>query len=633
MEASPLQRDVFRGHYESFLEGSSSFMVPRLPHALQATRSRLQAPYQYALPLHRSSRFSSNGPGSPSSQSSSSQGAEHILRRKTPNGTLAAGYDGRSIEWTSEPHAVKHMLLPLPDKSNQPRIQSCLTSRSNRSTPLGHPSVTSVPSLYPRLDGAEMAPPPPPPQVTVSSDGVTGQQQQQQQLNSWQALSPQYARGIDSLINQGTMLQESTYYSPNGAQLPAILQPLYQPCPGPTASNSVAPYGPYWPDGAFIPYRPAALRDSRYQPGHGGSDWVDGVSSAHLGFGSHPASQPSITPYPDDQTPAAGLYPIITSINPSSLNYIYGASSSHLPLGHVHENASNAQTHGCHSLDRRLNHQLYSDPTSSSRGIPSRGNSTYISQNAEAIPKAYSSPAPNTAERQPLANASDWRSNSYQFKDKLLAWAHGVYVDLLASVHQARSSVHRHSVDGTRTQQRLPKTGIFPKPPRQPSFNISLSQPHSTSQWEDDSPNSSSALDEIHSNLKQQPGWPHADNQLRSQTSKHVPSIHAGSTMGGGFESRTVRPSSGELNPFPVLYEGMLILLTGTVMSNAMTALELISRLCAESAWAWIDGMLLAGCLAYGLGNYNDALTWYSKILEMDTKSVEYLSQSICIWC
>lgn len=66
-------------------------------------------------------------------------------------------------------------------------------------------------------------------------------------------------------------------------------------------------------------------------------------------------------------------------------------------------------------------------------------------------------------------------------------------------------------------------------------------------------------------------------------------------------------------------------------MSNAMTALELISRLCAESAWAWIDGMLLAGCLAYGLGNYNDALTWYSKILEIDTKSVQCLPQAICI--
>ena len=28
--------------------------------------------------------------------------------------------------------------------------------------------------------------------------------------------------------------------------------------------------------------------------------------------------------------------------------------------------------------------------------------------------------------------------------------------------------------------------------------------------------------------------------------------------------------------------------------------------------------MLLAGCLAYGLGNFNDALGWYTRILEVD---------------
>ena len=52
--------------------------------------------------------------------------------------------------------------------------------------------------------------------------------------------------------------------------------------------------------------------------------------------------------------------------------------------------------------------------------------------------------------------------------------------------------------------------------------------------------------------------------------------------------------------------------------SAAATALEMISRLCVGSAWGWIDGMLLAGCLAYGLGNFNDALGWYTRILEVD---------------
>lgn len=39
--------------------------------------------------------------------------AEHMLRRKTPNGTLAAGYDGTPVQWASKAPALKHVLLPV----------------------------------------------------------------------------------------------------------------------------------------------------------------------------------------------------------------------------------------------------------------------------------------------------------------------------------------------------------------------------------------------------------------------------------------------------------------------------------------------------------------------------------------
>ena len=63
---------------------------------------------------------------------------------------------------------------------------------------------------------------------------------------------------------------------------------------------------------------------------------------------------------------------------------------------------------------------------------------------------------------------------------------------------------------------------------------------------------------------------------------------------------------------------------TASTFSQALSALEMLTRLCVESGWRWIDGMLLAGCLAYGLGNFNDALGWYSRILEVDSKSVAF---------
>ena len=34
--------------------------------------------------------------------------------------------------------------------------------------------------------------------------------------------------------------------------------------------------------------------------------------------------------------------------------------------------------------------------------------------------------------------------------------------------------------------------------------------------------------------------------------------------------------------------------------------------------WSWIDGILLGGCLAYALGDYQKAQDWYKHILTLD---------------
>ncbi|EMC96670.1 glycosyltransferase family 41 protein [Baudoinia panamericana UAMH 10762] len=57
--------------------------------------------------------------------------------------------------------------------------------------------------------------------------------------------------------------------------------------------------------------------------------------------------------------------------------------------------------------------------------------------------------------------------------------------------------------------------------------------------------------------------------------------------------------------------------------SRAALALSYIEEHCRETEWQWTDGMHLGGCLAYGLGNYQKALRWYTKVLEMDPKHLE----------
>jgi hypothetical protein len=53
---------------------------------------------------------------------------------------------------------------------------------------------------------------------------------------------------------------------------------------------------------------------------------------------------------------------------------------------------------------------------------------------------------------------------------------------------------------------------------------------------------------------------------------------------------------------------------------NAHRALDLLTNLCQESQWCWIEGMLLGGCVAYALEDYQKALCWYSKILDVEPR-------------
>jgi tetratricopeptide (TPR) repeat protein len=58
----------------------------------------------------------------------------------------------------------------------------------------------------------------------------------------------------------------------------------------------------------------------------------------------------------------------------------------------------------------------------------------------------------------------------------------------------------------------------------------------------------------------------------------------------------------------------------------AASALDLITKHCEESKWEWVDGILLGGCLAYALGDYQKAQEWYKHILKLDECHVEAIS-------
>jgi hypothetical protein len=177
-------------------------------------------------------------------------------------------------------------------------------------------------------------------------------------------------------------------------------------------------------------------------------------------------------------------------------------------------------------------------------------------------------------ERTPTSHTG--RPGQARFKERVLAWAHSVYVDLLAYLHQnKKADENANKRPGSRSRNH-----IYPRPPRQPSWNADMASAKSG----DDS-----------------------RNGLYSTYSAFGPSD--GSFMNPYARQQLVR----EPGPPPIVH--------------AKAALEMVENLCEESNWSWIDGMLLGGCLAYGLGDFVKALEWYKKIVSIDPRLVQYSFQ------
>ncbi|KAJ5042751.1 uncharacterized protein L3040_004148 [Drepanopeziza brunnea f. sp. 'multigermtubi'] len=465
--------------------------------------------------------------------------SEHMLRRKTPNGTLAAGYDGTPVQWSSKVPALKHVALAAcVDSSSQNGTYTTSILDDPRAKPksaalnlgLGYQQAGQI-------HASRFAPH----DRDVRIGGNIGTPHQ---------LPSNYPHNVWDQIQTH---QASKFYPKNGMQIPTVLQPAYQPSPGPTASNDGGFYGPYWPDGRFVPYRPAAVRD-------------------HGGF--HHQNVPMNQDHSQQALPPADHLP--------PLRQLSFAEEANL-LQHPGHAPFNIQ-----SRDIRAPH-VVCNPSLASR---SNGSSTsfHTIDGGSRIRTAFTHQAGNP-----------------HFKEKTLSWAHSIYVDLLAFLHQTeKENKQTKQPIGFRTYS---KNSIYPKPPRQ-SFFYSKS-----AQWE--SSDDTKINDAV---FHGQSG--HA---LTSSPPSFWDNFIGFQEAGGLSEARLARPPNQDMphymSPFQAPSQA-----SASPMSKARDALEVLHILCDQSEWSWVDGMLLGGCLAYGLEEYHKALKWYSKIIALDPTHVEAIS-------
>lgn len=529
--------------------------------------------------------------------------AENTLRRKTPNGTLAAGYDGTLGDHSIQRPALKHILVSL-DNGQVISPHSALPIESWQYKGLEH------------LPSSQFQNFPQPYKYDVNrSAGLPSAIPQNTNGPSW-IRSLHYPPVIDSMLNQTTpLLPSQRYYMQNGPPIPTVLASSLQSTLGPTASGGVGPYGPYWPDGAYIPYRPAASRDLRYRP----SPAFGSVQDNSAGFASlqQPFNRQSL---------------------PSTELLTPGFSWNPLPA----------------QLPQQNPHQLYtSDPVVQQSFPPRRSHQnqldTFWEQNIDPYrSRSSQNTRLNTPhQRQPQLDNSNWqalpqqktlqgstsdigsRPRNTEFKEKILSWAHSVYVDLLTSLHHTR---RKNAALGIQDNNARSKPNIYPKPPRQPA-----------SDFESQSSNADITHHDVQGVTLPNQQFPRThsrpmDMMMENQMDggKQIPlrsSVVPGNNFmrnyhddrvhfaqhpnhrladSHGFDNfRTMRRSSGG-NVYG----------EASVIENATYALDILSSLCLESGWEWIDGMLVGGCLAYGLGDYDKALRWYTRILNRDASYV-----------
>ena len=605
--SSPLYHHGLKDFPQDVLP-SGSPLGQQSPVQNASFRQRSEMPKQHARPLRNTAalpqQLPMQTPYLPSSESS-----EHMLRRKTPNGTLAAGYDGSPVEWTKRPHAVKHFLTPTSNESGPSTLAFKPTDNSN-----DHTSLHRDRSLESRV-GEQL-------RLQPRHTDLPGERLQTSALTvdaqpkaGWRSTAVP-SGGIDSVLNQASVYHHN--YNLAGSQhIPTVLQPMWPPCLGPTSIHSPGPCGPYWPDGAFEPYRPAPVQDPRFQDRNAqqSADYSAQIEPAVNTYGQwlQAHSELQYPPLPDQ------------SILPGQF------------IGRQREGLVSPNTK--HSPLSRRSSIPGGQPATMPQHHTPLAYRNRVSPWQDSSAPIYSETPYNTGMQRsglpvsPLSclQRSISPTSNAQFKEKILVWAHRIYGSLLASIEQARrySMAEQHGIASQH------QSNFYPRPPRRPypswsnshsrdmrSHITSKGSVHTQTRADVDRPDK--VLEASRYDGQSSPG----DQATLVQSSLPSQSLLSTGQPKQRWQSRdgSLRGHSFVNQPSYVPSYLASDLHASSPSAAAIYAIEMLGRLCQESGLEWTDGMLLTGCLAYGLSDYNKAMKWYLKVLQQDPNNVEAMS-------
>ncbi|RMD44661.1 hypothetical protein DV735_g481, partial [Chaetothyriales sp. CBS 134920] len=524
-------------------------------------RDRPASARQYAIPIKQISP--------PHARAKSSTGLtytqhERLRQRKTPNG-LVLEQESPGVDKAIPVPASKHVLL-----SSSPDLATAQQGE-----------LTQVSQTRSR-DGLSLS------HFGYGSDGFVPDSRPYLHPPSWD-----FPGGLDSVLNQTLPMQPTQrYYLHPG--IPTVLPSAYNSSWGPTASAGLGPYGPYWPDGTFTPYRPASIRDNRF--------------FAHRFEQRQPPRDSFLSPLAFPQLRRPGRLPPAPFI--SDPYYANNLSQQHFQQNNApqslwhHPSLPQNGPQGPHFRDTNVYQPLYPG-------------TEQPYQQRVVIEHHESAPLPPAARPLPLQPGPE--ADQIAFRDRTFTWANNIYAELLATIQ--RTSKDTHLTNGSHGKS-ASKMAIFPKPPKRSGAHFSDSNAVNESDGKTSQLQLNSSADKATDTDSLRPQtaiW--APSRRVADFDKNTPMMMPASGPGAMFiKSDYVKTANS------IVAQPGLVQQTQNIKAAAENALSTMEVLCDEATAPWVDGMLLAGCLAYGLRLYDKALEWYQLILNQDSTHVEAMS-------
>lgn len=197
-------------------------------------------------------------------------------------------------------------------------------------------------------------------------------------------------------------------------------------------------------------------------------------------------------------------------------------------------------------------------------------------------------------------------SSPARFREKALVNAHRSYVDLLSYLHSSKKSTSNRSSSSSRSTSKMV---IYPKVPNAPKLAPSTySRRQSLGYGRSLAYNGSTTSYDLNS---------HGDGPDMSL----VPPSIRHPTRSGNTSSAAYYHLLQDGSRYQT-HDINRAMVTNSPVHNAKAAADMLHHLCEQSDWKWVDGMLLGGCLYYGLEKYEEALEWFKRILVVDNRSV-----------